>query len=810
MRGTERYFLILFLIFILSLSIIKIEDTDTWMHLSLGRTIWENRGIPEKEVFVYTAKDLPFLYTSWLFGLTYFLTWKVFGIPGVILLMALTVCAFYTVLFLDALRPHRNIPLVLLVMALSVLIMRERFVERPDTFSFLFISLLIFSIHAYIHEGKRYIYLMPLVALLWANIHSSIVLMPVIFCSFIAGGFIEYLLSKKGYQFLFTPEPQKIRNIFFVFLLSFFLSLLNPNSYTQYTFGSDIMGPFTWYKHEIVELQEPTWRTYKAPFILTGLLLISFLLPLLRALLKKDKVFNLSISHLFLLLPFAYMAFIALRFTFPYCIVATPVIARNLSPFFPSWRPSFKLRAIATALLFLFWLGIFLGPLDTTIPKKEFGIGIDYRLIPEGALKYMDRNNINGRVFNLFQLGGYIVWRDYPKRSVSIDPRGYVSAELLEKMSLAHGRPETMEELWQKYGFNSYLWSYRILNPEAGYDVGSIHSEAGIDAAMRSEKWALVYWDDQFLLYLRRSPEFRGIIERDEYKYVRPANGVGHIKKLVLYRGLGEEVIEELKRNISQTGSDNARLLLASAYIYLGRYSEAFSVLKEVDEDNILIDRTLLWDSLALCLSNLGRIDDAIYYYKKSYSEFPRPSIPYRIGLLFLSLGNEDKARHFLESSLKEDPSFLSPYPILADLYRKKGREKEALELLSRYSLLLKRNEAEDHFKEGLKHYMRKDLQKALSSFNESLRINPYNASSLINIGYIYLDMGDVERALEYFQRVVELSPERSEPYYGMGLAYKYLGQKKRARDAFQRYIELEPKGYFTRLAKSEIDRLGE
>ena len=45
----------------------------------------------------------------------------------------------------------------------------------------------------------------------------------------------------------------------------------------------------------------------------------------------------------------------------------------------------------------------------------------------------MDRRNITGRVFNLFQWGGYITWRDFPKRTVFVDPRGYIPTDLLEK-----------------------------------------------------------------------------------------------------------------------------------------------------------------------------------------------------------------------------------------------------------------------------------------------------------------------------------------------------------------------------------------
>ena len=47
---------------------------------------------------------------------------------------------------------------------------------------------------------------------------------------------------------------------------------------------------------------------------------------------------------------------------------------------------------------------------------KEFGFGVNYSTIPEGALKYMDRRNITGRVFNLFQWGRIYHMEGFPRK----------------------------------------------------------------------------------------------------------------------------------------------------------------------------------------------------------------------------------------------------------------------------------------------------------------------------------------------------------------------------------------------------------
>ncbi len=66
--NNKTYKSILIFIFLLSvflLSIIKINDTDAWLHLSMGKIIWEKRGMPDNEPYLFTVQDEPFVYSSW-------------------------------------------------------------------------------------------------------------------------------------------------------------------------------------------------------------------------------------------------------------------------------------------------------------------------------------------------------------------------------------------------------------------------------------------------------------------------------------------------------------------------------------------------------------------------------------------------------------------------------------------------------------------------------------------------------------------------------------------------------------------------
>ncbi len=112
----------------------------------------------------------------------------------------------------------------------------------------------------------------------------------------------------------------------------------------------------------------------------------------------------------------------------------------------------------------------------------------------------MDKRNITGRMFNIFEWGQYITWRDYPKRTAFIDGRGYLTSDLLNKASQALYDPRVLDELSNRYGYESILLYYTDLE-----SPGAIET----DSVLKLQGWALVYWDDISFLYLKRGRAIR-------------------------------------------------------------------------------------------------------------------------------------------------------------------------------------------------------------------------------------------------------------------------------------------------------------
>lgn len=765
-HGTLLQVLLLITVFLSALT--KIHDLDAWIHLTMGRLIWETKGMPDTEPFVYTMLGKPFSYSSWLFGVLYYLVYKLFSIYGVILLKATTVTLAFFILLRDSLRPYRNTIVAVCVMLVVFIMSRHRFVERPDTFLMIFLPFSIYSLNAYVYDGKKFIYALPLVHLLWANSHSSINLMFIPFSAFLIGG---VLLRSKIFDSLIklqiapAPSYAQLRTILIIFIALFAASLISPYSVGQYTFGAKFLAS-AWFKQEILELKPPTWGTFKSLYLFTALIIASFFLNLKR----------FHLIYAILAIPFAVLAFTSIRFIFLFAIVAGPIISRNISSWVDALCPQegvFSFEKFAAGLVALTIIISALLVIPTGAPlqeeNKELGFG-SINTAPEGALRYMDSRDISGRVFNLFQWGQYISWRDYPKRTVFIDGRGYFPESMLEDLDRARMMPAVLDRLHAQYGFESILLDYPIDKE------GVTGFNYDIDKSLQHPGWALVYWDDVSLLYLRRGGLYDSVIRKDEYRFIKPANQIEGVKARLRRRDFRENLIKELQRNISQTGSLRAMVFLGYVYNELGQYDKAIDIYSEVIGHGRSKNLLSAYYGIAFAYGKIGDFKQSLNYYKKALGLGESAALHYKTGRACMSLDDHKTAAEHFTKALKLDPNLVTVYPLLISTYKKIGQNRKAEKVAMAYENAKQSAAGEEHFREGLRAYFEKKYDAAVSEFLASIEKNPSNPAPYSNLGYIYYDIGFFEKAYEYQRRAIEVDPDFANAHYGLAMLYKKWG----------------------------------
>jgi tetratricopeptide (TPR) repeat protein len=87
----------------------------------------------------------------------------------------------------------------------------------------------------------------------------------------------------------------------------------------------------------------------------------------------------------------------------------------------------------------------------------------------------------------------------------------------------------------------------------------------------------------------------------------------------------------------------------------------------------------------------------------------------------------------------------------------------------------------------------RGDLDAAIKSYKEALKIKPDYAEAYINIGNVLKDKGDLDAAIESYKRAIVIKSDYAEAHYNMGVALKEKGETDAAIESYEQAIMIKP-----------------
>ncbi len=795
----DHLLVILFCGAVAVLTLFKIPTYDTWFHLALGREIVQRYGVPHTEIFTYPNQGAPTIYPSWLYGLFLYLLYCLGGENALIIARVLLALMIFGVLFYDASRGHSTRMLSWGLLFIVLLQARERLYDRPELLSYLLVALFFLILNTSLQNGKKLnLFLLPLLQMLWINIHPSAVLGILIVGTYWFFGGIQFLGKQHyGIRLEGTPTLAQWKRQSLILFLVLFASLVNPFTY-QPLFLPFKLSAWDIARDEITELQAPTLHIQSPYALILILLLLSFLLNWRK----------LYLPHLFLSGIFVYLSIGAIRFIPLMAIVAGPIMARNLGSFATrvvhrrlraSWYPSCTILAsvfISLGIITGTWWQV------NSYPAYLFGLGINRQRIPVQALDYIERNHIQGKMFNTFQFGGYIAWRN---QKPFIDGRGELPPTLFEKALVAQGDAGVWREFEQLYGINYAVLAYPVQG-----NTSLERARAEKDWGLSATGWALVYWDDAALVYVKRIEEFKHLIERDEYRYVLPANDYTLLVEQVKDPAYGARVLEEVERAIQQQQGNSIKAHLIQGFVanQLGDYQKAITAYQYV-LSRAQHEQKSAYAGLALAYSHLGETEKAIHFYKQVQGEYAEePKYFHNLAALYERKGELETAVEYAKKALELDPNFLVGYIQLQGFYQKMGQEDLAATVAQQYSKALQQSAGEQHFIRGLQLMQHHKLYEAMEAYKESIRVNPYNPAAHTNLGFLYYDTHHLEKALHEHLAAIKIDPNWAEAHYGLALIYEQKGELKRAQEHWKKYLEIKPKGYWSRRAKERLQKL--
>ncbi|MCP4747059.1 MAG: tetratricopeptide repeat protein [Desulfobacteraceae bacterium] len=103
-------------------------------------------------------------------------------------------------------------------------------------------------------------------------------------------------------------------------------------------------------------------------------------------------------------------------------------------------------------------------------------------------------------------------------------------------------------------------------------------------------------------------------------------------------------------------------------------------------------------------------------------------------------------------------------------------------------------NNAQAHNDIGVLYFEAGDKNKALSSYEQAVQLDPGNHMYQKNLASLYLiEQGHAQDAMNLYLRVLEDNPENIDALIASGMVCACLGKKEDAQYFYHRVLEIEP-----------------
>ncbi len=771
------------LIVIIIICFYQVNDMDYWLHLANGRYILEHHDIPLKDIFSYTAYGHEWVNHAWLSGVVFYLVYELGGpclqVVFRIILMMLTFYFLFTAL--SRLKVHPVISFTFLGIGLSV--MRFHILDRPQLFSYLFSALFLFIITNHILFRSKLILLIPLQAL-WANMHSACLLGLIIFAFFFAGQVIQNFIRKQ----IKYPSSyyEKITLLFFALFLA---TLVNPNTYKLFLY------PFNMFEIQTVSNISEWKNTFnESGFGLFWGFAVVYLFMLAASLFRIHPFYTLiSLFSFFSAVKYVrnveLFGLFGSFFTACSVQMLLDVYSTKLSSFLRKAN-KYALSAICIIILFLLIDLNFFSPFRQHAILFKPGCGTNHQLFPEEIMRFMKKNEIEGRIYSDSNLSSYLTFHWFPGKRIFTDGRAEVFYELHKRIQ---NRP--FGDAMDRYEVDCVMLDFRTrIQPVV------------MELNYRQDEWALVLYNDRTALYLRRIPRYADIIVRYEYKILYPTINIRQIEP-----ERRTQAIDELENPLHNTEKSYYKLFqLGCLYLLENSLDKAErSLLQSIaiyDEDS------LAFSTLANVYFHKGETTRALRYAKRSFKALAQNEDSY-LQLAFINrrLNNYDRAIEMFREFLEFQPDNINVMDMLIGTLYEAGREEEAKMEISQKEVTVLM-QSEEHLKIA-REFRNTDIVRSIGAYEMVHRLSPDNDAATLEYADALLDLGLDDRASQLLTEVKEQGAVEEHPFYYFveGRLHFQADEPSKAAASLKQYMNLtetQPNDPYRKTAGMMLDRL--
>ena len=203
--------------------LLSIAPHDYWFYVRVGKDILASGAIPTVDTFSYTYPGRPIFYQPWLSAVLFWWAHSLGGAALTVLLRGICIALAYGLLWTLLRTAGTGTKLTTLLIILLGLSSSTNWSVRPQMFAYPLFVAMLWVLWRWQQGRAKWMWLLPLATLLWANLHGSFVL-----AFFLIG---SALLFGKGDK----------RQLMLWLGLSVLASFINPRGIFVWQFVSDML-----------------------------------------------------------------------------------------------------------------------------------------------------------------------------------------------------------------------------------------------------------------------------------------------------------------------------------------------------------------------------------------------------------------------------------------------------------------------------------------------------------------------------------------------------------------------------------------
>ena len=442
-------------------------DGDTGWHIRTGEWIMAHHQVPYTDMFSFSKPGEPWFAWEWLWDLGAAWIHQRWGLGGVVLISFFIICITFALLYRLIARRSQNVLVAIGLTVLSAAGSTVHWLARPHLVTMLF-TVIYLSILQRVQEGrKKLLWLLPLLAVLWTNLHGGFVFGIVILGLVGAGelaGAVLAATSEERWKAVRASVPY----------LATALGCL----------AASLVNPYTYHLHQhiweyardpkqatfIVEFQGANFQKPGAEFF-EMMLALGFGASIWYLVRKRY-------SEALLLAAWAHVALLVIRNIPIFMIVAAPLTATAVVDWLGSLSRAQVAGWIRKAAALVHAASEEIGPIDRlwrvhALPAVMLlffglamatpGVGLtlkpayDAKTYPEGALAALQNPSL--RIFSDDEWGDYLVYKRWPLGGkVFWDGRSdFYGGENVEKWLNVLDVKYDWQETLDQYGIDTIL-----------------------------------------------------------------------------------------------------------------------------------------------------------------------------------------------------------------------------------------------------------------------------------------------------------------------------------------------------------------